>query len=368
MLAETPLPFHAAPRFPPFHAIADPVERRKAIIRLHAEGWNAKSIAGYLQTSRQTVHATLRRWIEEGVHGLSNKSHARRPGARKVTLRAIAAVRRLQQNPRLGEWRIHSALKQVGIKLSPRTCGRLLALNRALYNLPGPAAAQRTKQAMPFAAQHRHQFWTVDIRYVDHQLGDGNVYCISILDNYSRAILASGLSRTQDLTAYLIILFAAIRQHGSPEALVSDGASVFRAKQALEIYRRLGIVKEQIAKGQAWQSYIETQFAVQRRMADWHFAQASTWAALVAAHEQWVGNFNYQDHWAHRFRHDERSSPAEVLAWVCGRVWDEADLHHAFYALRFGRQLDKLGYVRFRHWRIYGEEGLGAASSNGTGS
>ena len=93
-------------------------------------------------------------------------------------------------------------------------------------------------------------------------------------------------------------------------------------------------------------------------MADWHFAQAATWAALVAAHEQWVGNFNYQDHWVHRFRHDERSSPAEVLAWVCGRVWDEAELHHAFYALRFGRKLDQFGYVRFRHWRMYGEEGL----------
>ncbi len=111
-------------------------------------------------------------------------------------------------------------------------------------------------------------------------------------------------------------------------------------------------------KAKAWQSDIETQFAVQRRMADWYFTQASTWAELVAAHEQWVGNFNYQDHWAHRFRHDERASPAEVLAWVCGHVWEETELHHAFYAMRFGRKLDKLGYVRFRRWRIYGEEGL----------
>jgi hypothetical protein len=25
---------------------------------------------------------------------------------------------------------------------------------------------------------------------------------------------------------------------------------------------------------------------------------------------------------------------------------------------RFGRKLDKLGYIRFRHWRLYGERGL----------
>lgn len=79
-----------------------------------------------------------------------------------------------------------------------------------------------------------------------HRLGGGNIYVISILDNYSRAILASGLSRTQDLTAYLLVLYAAIRQHGTPEALVSDGGSVFKAKQALRIYEALGIRKEQI--------------------------------------------------------------------------------------------------------------------------
>jgi hypothetical protein len=28
---------------------------------------------------------------------------------------------------------------------------------------------------MPFMADHRHQYWTVDIRYIDvHQLGGGN--------------------------------------------------------------------------------------------------------------------------------------------------------------------------------------------------
>ena len=29
-----------------------------------------------------------------------------------------------------------------------------------------------------------------------------------------------------------------------------------------------------------------------------------------------------------------------------------------FYATRFGRTVDRAGYVRFRHWRLYGEAGL----------
>ncbi len=117
-------------------------------------------------------------------------------------------MRRLSHNKDIGAWRVHQALKDEGIRLSPRTCGRLLALNRTLYQQPKPPP--RPKKEMPFRAAHRHQYWTVDVRYLPHTLDSDNVYCISILENYSRAMLASAISRTQDLTAYLIVLFAAI--------------------------------------------------------------------------------------------------------------------------------------------------------------
>lgn len=360
VLRETPLPFPPTRRIPPFHDTPDPIERRKAIIRLHSEGWNAKSIGAYLGVSRKTVHLTLRRWIAEGVRGLPNKSHARRPGGRKVDLKTITLVRRLQQNPGLGQWRIHAALRRLGIHLSPSTCGRLLALNRDLYQLPKPKHAPREKKPMPFAAERRHQFWTVDIRYLDMVTLPSNEmpYCISIIDNYSRAVVASTLSPTQNLSAFLILLYVAIRQHGAPEALVSDGGAVFKAKQALEIYQRLGIVKEQIAKRQAWQSYIETTFNIQRRLADAAFSKATSWDELFVAHEQWLADYNFQAHWAHRERQDGRQSPAEVLGWVQGRVYLPEDLHRTFCTTRFRRMVDRAGYIRFRHWRIYGELGL----------
>ncbi len=359
ILAEAPPATPTARRFPRYHDFTDPIEARLAVIRLHIEGWNATSIAGYLGIGRTTVYRTLQRWVEEGVAGLPAKSHARTDGPRQVTLRAIATAKELQANPALGEWRLHTALKQQGIVLSPRTCGRILALNRKLYGLARPAPAPHTPKPMPFAARRRHQIWSVDLRYLDmHRLGGGNVYVISILDNYSRAILASGLSRSQDLTAYLLVLYAAIRQHGGPEALVSDGGGIFKAKQALRIYDALGIRKEQIDRRQPWQNYIETAFNVQRRMADWDFTQATTWADLLAVHDQWVVNYNYQDHWAHRQRDAATRSPAAVLAWVHGRACPPEALQRVFYATRFGRTVDRAGFVRFRHWRLYGEAGL----------
>jgi len=350
---------HHTRRIPPYHTITEPTERRLAVIRLHSEGWTKQSIAEYLQTSRQTVHETLQRWVEEGIGGLYDKSRAPKQPARKVNLETIAAVRRLQRNPELGAFRIQAALKQLGIEVSLRTCSRLLALNRALYAGLDPDPPETVRQPMPFAAHRRHQYWTVDIRYLDmHQLGGGQIYAITILENYSRAILASAVSRTQDTAAYLMVLYAAIEQHGSPETLISDGGSVFRSTQAQRIYQAMQVHHQRIDPGQSWQSYIEANFNVMRRMTNWHVTRATSWAELVQVHETWVHDFNHQDHWAHRQRQDGRQSPAEVLSWVRGRIWDAPELHRIFYTVRFDRVLDRAGYVRFRHWRLYAEDGL----------
>jgi putative transposase len=58
VLASGPKPTRTTRRFPRFEDLADPAERRRVIIRLHAEGWMPSSIAEYLGTSRQTVHTT----------------------------------------------------------------------------------------------------------------------------------------------------------------------------------------------------------------------------------------------------------------------------------------------------------------------
>lgn len=171
-------------------------------------------------------------------------------------------------------------------------------------------------------------------------------------------MLASAIAPRQDASVYVQVLYAAIAQFGSPEGIVSDGGGVFKATHVLSIYARLGITRHQIDQGQAWQNYIETAWNIQRRLGDYHFAQAATWPDLQAVHQQWMHDYNAQAHWAHRQREDGRRSPEEVLGRVFGRTYPLADLHRTFYTLRFQRRFDRLGYVRFRQWRIYGEYGL----------
>lgn len=359
-IADGPKPSRSTRRFPLFSAMADPRERRLTIIRLHAEGWTPTSIAGYLGTSRQTVHTTLKRWIEEQFAGLVDKSSKPHQPATKVTLRAMQEVKKMQINPELGEYRVSAALEQMGIKLSPRTCGRMLALNRELYHIKMPVRGERPKKEMPFRAERRMQFWSVDIRYIDmHRIeGEDKIYCISILENYSRAILASAISRRQDTAAYLSVLYAAIRKHGCPEAIVSDHGKVFLSQEATKIYTFFGIRKEEIELRQAWQSYIETCFNVQRRMADWYFEEAKTYEDLLATHEKWVRDYNYQKHFAHEQREDGRHSPAEVLGWVTGKQFEPDYVYRAFSAIGETRSLTKAGYACFRDYLLYGERGL----------
>jgi hypothetical protein len=97
-----------------------------------------------------------------------------------------------------------------------------------------------------------------------------------------------------------------------------------------------------------------------RRMADYHYARAATWAELQAVHDRFFRDYNHQAHSAHRERTDGRGSPAAVLGWVQGAWCDPADLDRLF-RLRATRRLNPQGCVRFRHWRLYGERGLAGA-------
>jgi putative transposase len=66
ILRENPASIRMFRRFDPYHEIPDAADRRLAIVALHSEGWNVKSIAGYLKTYRSTVYRTLKKMDHRG--------------------------------------------------------------------------------------------------------------------------------------------------------------------------------------------------------------------------------------------------------------------------------------------------------------
>src|SRR2546421_12066746 len=104
-----------------------------------------------------------------------------------------------------------------------------MVANRQLYGLEKPKRERRAKLEMPFKASRRHEFWSADVRYIEeHLLPDPKpVYVITIFENFSRMVLSSAISATQNQWDYLAVLVDAIRRYGAPEALVTDVGGIF---------------------------------------------------------------------------------------------------------------------------------------------
>jgi putative transposase len=267
---------------------------------------------------RSTIYRVVRRWVEEGPKGLEDKKRGRPKGVRKVDLRAMDTVRRLQENPELGAFRMQAALEQAGIHLSVRTVGRILKTNRDLYESDKPkrsplrSARCRSRRAPDTRSGHRmcatsttpcRKRATSTSKYDPRELLQGNPReCANAHPGHERLPLRALRGHRE--------------RYGSPKRLVSDGGGIFRSRQATAVYGALGIEREEIERRQPWQSFIETTFNIQRRMADFYFAKAESWEELVAQHDRWLESYNTQSHWAHQGREDGRRSPSEVLGWV----------------------------------------------------
>ncbi len=361
VLSEEPLPLKILRNYPPYHESEDPRESREAVVALRLDGWSVKAIAGYLGVHHSTVYRALEKWKERRFEGLADGPPGRPPSVRKTDFAAVEAIRKLAQNPGLGAFRVHAALMQMGFDLSRATCGRILARIREVYGYEKAESGDGSKRAMPFAATERHEVWSADVRHLDmveEELVGGKAYSVTVMDNYSRAILASAVTRRQDLPAFLSVFYRAAERYGAPKTLVTDSGSIFLANRAKAVYAKLGVNKEEIEKGRPWQNFSETTFGIQQRMADWHFGKAESWAELVAAHDRFVSDYNAQSHFAHQRREDGRRSPGEVLSWVAGIRFHPKDLERAFFSERHTRVLDSLGYATLMRWRLYAEEGL----------
>ena len=180
----------------------------------------------------------------------------------------------------------------------------------------------------------------------------------SIIEGYSRKILAGMVSPHQDLTAVLQILYAALSEYGCPQALVSDNGSVFTAGDYLALLHALEIEPLHIEKGKPWQNLIEAQFKVQLRLADFKFEQAQTLGEVQNQHAAFIETFNTTAHWAHRQRDDGARTPIDVLGWLRGRRVEPKQLQELFGRTGFLRTVNRYGFVSVQRFYLYAEDGL----------
>ena len=369
-LEQNPIPIQLEMEIevPRFRDFEDAYRARWTVVHLYYGGWNKKSIAGYLQMSRQHVHTILDIFKKDHFAGLEDKRT--RPvahPANQLTLPFLKEVLDVQQEyPRAGRFRVHGLLEQrlEGGAPSQSTVGRAMALNRQFHDAPGPWYSKAddkeqdaTPKYLPYRPQYRHQFWYVDVRYLV-KLNGKWVYSLCIIEGYSRTILAGMASEYQDQAAILQILHTALSAYGCPEKIVSDNAAVFYADQYTSILKALSIEPKYINKGQPWENLIESQFKIQLRLLDAKVEKAQTVEEVQNRHAEFVDNFNRTSHWTHQDRPDQRKTPKTVLAWAKGRLIEPQALQRLFQQIHFPRSVNRYGFVSIQRFYIYVERGL----------
>ncbi|HMW02030.1 MAG TPA: DDE-type integrase/transposase/recombinase [Acidobacteriota bacterium] len=235
--------------------------------------------------SRQTFYK-YRRLAEAGTLGdckCAPHRHGRTTPA--TTVERVLAAR--QAYPTYGKKRLASVLRQQGIPISANTVQRILRAHRQL--LVTKPRRRRTWQR--FEAIAPNVIWTIDICYLYTKKRHGfDLYLISILDDHSRKVVASGVFARQTVSEVAAVLKSAILAVGIPQTLVCDNGKQFTCGELRRLCHRLGLELDYAPK-----YYPQYKGKIERffRTAQAEMPRAETATEAELAHAAWIEVYNH---------------------------------------------------------------------------
>ena len=345
-----------------YHSHADPYHARVEVIKLYYQGWNKRSISRFLHISPSTVHLWIARFEAEHFAGLVDHSRAPKAPARKVWLPLMLDVYHLQKrHPDAGEFRIWSLLGNTAI--SVRTVGRIMALNRQLYeDIPQgrKSRAQPPPQPHPYKARQPHEYWFIDGRQMDFALDGVKWWSLIMLDGYSRTMLAGAVAPSEASWAALMVLYTACLRYGAPQHLISDSGGAYISNDFTAVCHRLGIDHQPIKSthGESYKNLRETHFNIQRRLYDYQFALTTTPLEFEQVHQTFMETYNTTAHQGLLKEHFEPPIPLQVLGQAKGRFYTPDELTRKFSRALFPRTTNPYGCVTLHSYHFYVEQGV----------
>jgi transposase InsO family protein/transposase len=308
-----------------YHSHPTSYHARVEVIKLYYQGWNKRSISRFLHISPSTVHLWIARFEAEHFAGLVDASRAPKAPARKVWLPLMLDVYHLQKrHPDAGEFRIWSLLGNLAI--SARTVGRIMALNRQVYDdIPhghtkGP---KPSPQPHPYKATAPHQYWFIDGRKMDFAIDGIKWWSIILLDGYSRTVLAGAVAPSEASWVALMVLYTACLRYGAPTTLISDSGGAYISTNFEAVCHRLEIEHKPIksTQGQSYLNWMETHFNVQRRLYDYQFSLTTTPAEFEQVHRAFMETYNTTAHQGLLKDQCHPPIPLQVLGQAKGRLY-----------------------------------------------
>lgn len=193
---------------------------RKYAVNRYREGKKPDDIAGMLGVSQSVVYKWIKIWHENKTwESLRDKSSRPKTIQVKKWEYYQLVVDARKAHPDLGPQKLKAYL---GIDLNSMGIYEILVAAGLIQ--PGPKVRRRWRS---FARRHSNSLWQMDIK----TLKDGGPYLFSIMDDHSRAILASKKIDTENADEILSVLLNTIRMFGKPRQILTDHGAQFYANK-----------------------------------------------------------------------------------------------------------------------------------------
>jgi transposase InsO family protein len=207
-------------------------QRYKAVLAVIADGRTVTEVARDWGVSRQTLHAWLARYEEEGLEGLSNRS--RRPANCPHQMPAAVEARVLEMRrakPYWGARRLALELARKGVQPTPSKSAVYRSLVRA--GVIDPLQRQRRRETWKrWERATPMELWQLDT-VGGFLLADGTTAkALTGVDDHSRFCVSARLMARERTQAVCDGFTSALRTHGVPAQVLTDNGKVFTGRFA----------------------------------------------------------------------------------------------------------------------------------------
>jgi transposase InsO family protein len=315
-------------------------QRYHAVMEVLSAGAPVVEVAARYGVSRKTVHAWVRRYRDEGLPGLSDRSH--RPHHHPWQLAAdvearICELRRA--HPRWGPRRLGHELDRAGVSPVPSRSSIYRTLVR--QNLITPKARKRPRSDyVRWERSESMALWQLDIMgsvmIADDTTATGTreVKLITGIDDHSRYLVLAAVVAHPTSRAVCRAFLAALAEFGVPEQVLTDNGMQFtgayvhpkRSEVLFErICRRNGIdhLRTKIRSPTTTGKIERFHQSIQVELLDPHLAEHGPFgdiAAAQAAVDTWVHDYN------HTRPHQARDMDPPAVHFVPVPACERADL------------------------------------------
>jgi len=185
-----------------------------------------------------TTTVTIRRWEKARRAARTSGNAASDAGLQARSTRPLTSPGALapaetelvldtkREHPEMGPAQIRNQLRRFhGVSISHKVIGKVL--RAAGYELEKRVGDREAEAVERFEMSRPNELWTMDIK--DFYVHDLKVYLITIIDDFSRFVIAHRLGRNATAEDAIATVKDGMARHGKPERVLTDRGPQFHA-------------------------------------------------------------------------------------------------------------------------------------------